>query len=142
MTDAHHHHPGPRTINAIHNAAQVALAIAENVTKITETTPGGFDIAMADGVSVAGFRIAAMLRDAGSDVAALQLLLERQENVLAELREEGCRQSQYITRIEEKNSALTQSVITLTRARDDYRDELACRTLTERARPLTAAGAT
>lgn len=101
---AEHHHPGARAANSINNAAQVALCLSM----------GPRDVPSIDECNEISTRIVALLADARSDVAALELLLQRQERVLEEMRIENVRLTVYARRVEEKNSELSEGVIRLT----------------------------
>lgn len=100
------HHPAALALHALNNAAQIALALAK---------PDDVDVASVDECNEVSGRLAELLTTTAEHVAKLQELLERQERVIEEQRLECLREKRYSTRVEHKNSELTQSVITLTR---------------------------
>lgn len=94
-------HPASRAGHSINNALQILNLIVASTTANTQSL-------RMDASDARRLVEAAM-----PDIAALQQLLDRQERVLAELREEGVRMAQYIVRLEDAESRRVQEVAAL-----------------------------
>lgn len=105
-------HPSALACDAIHNAAQIAVGVGEYATT-------------DDDRKACGARIVELLALASGHVAALYTLFRRQERTIEEQRVECLREKEYSTKVEDKNSELSQRIITLARELGDLRVRVA-----------------